>query len=296
MISSLLNLQQTSHVTHDFSLVSIILIESCIFSNIAYSGNGGVFYITGSLINQIISQMNDHLYCRSTSDGGVYYIDAKYDGNFTKNLFHKDYSGSYGMVLYVTNGASSNVLFESNTISYCPSNFEGPNHVIQFYYGKMVFKCLNCSYCAVSRHTMFDTYQMNFIHLYNHVNHNRMGCIYRPGGTGDGAINYTNHINNTVQGTDWGFIHDYTGKAIVFTKCLFVGSDHSSFAGYNHLAYYVDSFIFQCKFGPNTVPNTPTPISDLSFKCLLTYQNQLSHKSSSFHYVQSFALAFIIIE
>jgi len=267
MLYEFLHTNKTCHVTDSFASFSIILIECCIFSNISYSEKGGVFFIAGSLIVQITSQLNDHLYCSSSLNGGVYYIDAKYNGNFSKNLFFWDFSKTSGMTFSVTNGANSSVIFELNTISYCPRYFEGSLFVLSFYNGEMVFKCLNCSHCSISRHTMFDTFKMNFIHLYNYVNHNKMGCVYRSGGEGNGAIDYSNHVNNTVQNTDWGFVHDYTGKAIVFNKCLFYSSNHSSFPGYDELAYYINSVVFQCRFGIDTVSITPTQIMDIAINC-----------------------------
>jgi len=238
--------------------------------------NGVSVSITcSSTLNKVLISSSNFAFCQ----GSALSISGKYDGIVEKCCFYCVVAGS-GSVIQSTATAPSSISFLMSSNAFCPNQYQG-SYVFYLHYINIEIFNTNSTYSLVSAHTMFEFYGSNFLLKYDSVSHNGMGCVFRIGGTGDGGGNYTNHVNNTVVGSDWGFFHDYLSSPILFYSSLYLNNAHASFAYYGKSFYY-DSVVFGCKFANNNVANTPLEIKNAHLNaglCVGKYSINLETKS-----------------
>jgi len=181
-------------------------------------------------------------------------ISGKYDGIIEKCCFYCVVAVT-GSVVYSTATFPSSISFSMSSNAFCPNLKQG-SYVFYLHNLNTQIKNTNSTYSMVSYHTMFEFENTNYQFMYDSICHNGMGCVIRIGGTCDGYGNYTNHVNNSIVGTDWCYVHDWSSSIIIFSFSLYMDILHKKYS-WNGKSSFVESTIFGCVFSPNNIFNRP---------------------------------------
>jgi len=242
-----------SRISPSCSQTVSFFVNLCGFYSLSTSSNGGAISVTNNI--NMISVLSTVFYRCVAQYGGGIYTSGNMQGEFRKNCFGFTYSTGTGMTYFCTSSSGSKRMFEMNSITRCPPNYEGSLYVVDQYYGSCNITLCNMTYCLTSSHTMLDFIQTYHECRYNSICHNKMGAVYRVENA-NGIAEFSNHINHTVMGTDWGFSHDYGSSIILHSNNIYVDNLHSYFS-YGKGASMTQCFVFGCSFAPNNVPTSP---------------------------------------